>query len=262
MGRSLGFGSAQCNSIARLGLAFAAASRLFLLTSLHWSNSPAHYAKGTQSEERTRRLALLLPLVGTRFQVLFHSASAVLFTFPSRYWFAIGHQRVFSLRRWSSWIHAGFLVSGVTRVSARKGCALSLTGLSPSLGRLSSAIQLAPTFVTSAGSRMNRMQIPQPRTGNECALTRVRFRLFPFRSPLLRESLLLSLPGGTEMFQFSPLALPRLCIQRGVDAHYGVRVAPFGNPRIKGCLHLPEAYRSLPRPSSPAGAKASTVRPL
>ena len=29
--------------------------------------------------------------VGTRFQVLFHSPSGVLFTFPSRYWFTIGH---------------------------------------------------------------------------------------------------------------------------------------------------------------------------
>lgn len=38
-------------------------------------------------------------------------------------------------------------------------------------------------------------------------------------------------------------------------------VAPFGNPRIKACLLLPEAYRSLPRPSSPTGAKASIVRP-
>ena len=39
------------------------------------------------------------------------------------------------------------------------------------------------------------------------------------------------------------------------------RVAPFGNPRISDCLRLPGAYRSLPRPSSPACAKASTVRP-
>jgi hypothetical protein len=131
MGRSLSFGSAQCNSIARLGLAFATATRLSLLTLLHWSNSPAHYAKGTQSEKRTRRLALLLPLVGTRFQVLFHSASAVLFTFPSRYWFAIGHQRVFSLRRWSSRIHAGFLVSGVTRVSTRKSSRFRLRDCHP-----------------------------------------------------------------------------------------------------------------------------------
>ena len=39
------------------------------------------------------------------------------------------------------------------------------------------------------------------------------------------------------------------------------RVSPFGYPRIKACLPLPEAYRSLPRPSSPADAKASIVRP-
>ena len=39
------------------------------------------------------------------------------------------------------------------------------------------------------------------------------------------------------------------------------RVAPFGNLRIKGYLHLPEAYRSLSRPSSPLRAKASAVRP-
>ena len=38
-------------------------------------------------------------------------------------------------------------------------------------------------------------------------------------------------------------------------------VAPFGDLRVKACLRLTEAYRSLPRPSSPACAKASTVRP-
>ena len=32
------------------------------------------------------------------------------------------------------------------------------------------------------------------------------FGLFPVRSPLLGESLLFSLPGGTKMFQFPPLA--------------------------------------------------------
>src|SRR5437899_4304878 len=39
------------------------------------------------------------------------------------------------------------------------------------------------------------------------------------------------------------------------------RVTPFGNPGITACLQLPQAYRSLPRPSSPRCAKASTVRP-
>jgi hypothetical protein len=36
------------------------------------------------------------------------------------------------------------------------------------------------------------------------------------------------------------------------------RVAPFGNPRIKAYSQLPEAYRSVLRPSSPVCAKAST----
>ena len=39
-------------------------------------------------------------------------------------------------------------------------------------------------------------------------------------------------------------------------------VVPFGNPRIKGHLHLPAAYRSLSRPSSPPRAKASAMCPF
>jgi hypothetical protein len=33
------------------------------------------------------------------------------------------------------------------------------------------------------------------------------------------------------------------------------------SPGLNACLRLPEAYRSLPRPSSPSSAKASTMRP-
>jgi hypothetical protein len=71
----------------------------------------------------------------------------------------------------------------------------------------------------------------------------VRFRLFPFRSPLLRKSIFLSLPWVTEMFHFSQLAHMRLCIQRTVSRHYSGWVAPFGNLRVKGCFRLSEAYR-------------------
>ena len=54
----------------------------------------------------------MLPLlVSVGFQVLFHSPPGVLFTFPSRYCFSIGHQVVFSLGRWSSLLPTGFLVS-------------------------------------------------------------------------------------------------------------------------------------------------------
>ena len=42
------------------------------------------------------------------------------------------------------------------------------------------------------------------------ALTPARFGLFPFRSSLLRESLLLSFPRGTEIFQFPRFPLPAL----------------------------------------------------
>ena len=57
-----------------------------------------------------------LPLiVSVWFQVLFHSPLGVLFTFPSRYWFTIGHQVVLSLGRWSSRIPTGFLVSRRTQ---------------------------------------------------------------------------------------------------------------------------------------------------
>ena len=57
-----------------------------------------------------------LPLfVGIRFQVLFHPPLGVLFTFPSRYSFTIGHQVVLSLGRWSSQLPPGFHVSQGTR---------------------------------------------------------------------------------------------------------------------------------------------------
>ena len=83
------------------------------------------------------------------------------------------------------------------------------------------------------------------------------FRLIPVRSPLLRESLLFSFPPGNEMFQFPGFASDII----GYPP-VGGWVAPFGNLRINGYLHLPTAYRSLSRPSSPQRAKASSVRPF
>ena len=78
------------------------------------------------------------------------------------------------------------------------------------------------------------------------ALTPVRFRLIPFRSPLLRESLLLSFPRGTEMFQFPRFPLPALCVQAGVTPHDGCRVSPFGHPRIKAWSAAPRGFSQPP----------------
>jgi hypothetical protein len=63
------------------------------------------------------------------------------------------------------------------------------------------------------------------------------------------------------MFQFPRLPPHALCVQAWVTGHDPSWVSPFGHPRIVGCLHLPGAFRSLPRPSSASDAKASTVRP-
>jgi hypothetical protein len=48
------------------------------------------------------------------FRYYFTPLTAVLFTFPSRYWFTIGCQGVFSLIRWSGQIHAEFHLHRVT----------------------------------------------------------------------------------------------------------------------------------------------------
>lgn len=81
------------------------------------------------------------------------------------------------------------------------------------------------------------------------------FALFPFRSPLLRESRLISFPLVTEMFHFTRFAPFKVIC---VTTYW---VAPFGNLWIKASWQLPIAYRSLVRPSSPLLPKASTICP-
>ena len=93
---------------------------------------------------------------------------------------------------------------------------------------------------------------PGPKTG----LGYVRFR-----SPLLTESMSLSSPAGNEMFQFPAFALLTLCVQVRVTTGH---VVEFPHSEIFGSTpvcRLPEAYRRLPRPSSPLDAKTSTLHP-
>ena len=73
-------------------------------------------------------------------------------------------------------------------------------------GHLSSVVRLDLTFVTAAGFQNSRAQDPQPPAHNASGLACTRFRLCPLRSPLLRTSRFLSLPGVTKMFQFTPFA--------------------------------------------------------
>src|SRR5690554_536096 len=71
-----------------------------------YHNSPVRSTKSTPSDINVLRL-----FVSARFQVLFHSPPGVLFTFPSRYCFTIGHQVVFSLGGWSPLLPTRFHVS-------------------------------------------------------------------------------------------------------------------------------------------------------
>ena len=168
----------------------------------------------------------------------------MLFTFPSRYLFAIGLRRVFSLGGWARRIHTGFHVPRATQDAARLQSA-SRTGLSPSAARLSRRFR----------SHLScHLAVLQPRPGrNQGGLG---------SSPVARHywgnHILFSLPAGTKMFQF-----PALASRLGRDGSPSdCRVAPFRNLRINGRLHLPAAFRSLPRLSSPSGAQASAVRPF
>ena len=76
----------QRTSYALFRLALAAPPVLQYLKLAAYINSPDRSTKSTRSH-----MNVLSVLVGTRFQVLFHSPPGVLFTFPSRYCFSIGH---------------------------------------------------------------------------------------------------------------------------------------------------------------------------
>jgi hypothetical protein len=117
MGRSLRFRVCPQELIRPLQTRFRFGSGAEPLSLAPEDNSPDHNAKGTQSPRRRPKSPPgLPPLVGTRFQVLFHSPPGVLFTFPSRYSFTIGRGLFFSLGGWSPLIQPGRLVPRPTRV--------------------------------------------------------------------------------------------------------------------------------------------------
>ena len=80
MDRSPGFGSYTSNFFALFRLGFPSAPDLLVLNLAADIYSPDHSTKGTISH-----LDVLYVLVGSGFQVLFHSPPGVLFTVPSQY---------------------------------------------------------------------------------------------------------------------------------------------------------------------------------
>ena len=118
-------------------------------------------------------------------------------------------------------------------------------------------------LVTPAARQTSLKSPTTPNTQLLPDITRTRFSLFRFRSPLLTESLLFSLPVGTEMFHFPTFPPTALYIQAEVAGHdSGISRFPYSEIHgSKLVYQLPMAYRRLQRPSSALDAKASTDRP-
>ena len=120
--------------------------------------------------------------------------------------------------------------------------------------RLPGSHRLWQAFPGLSANQFPLLDCPQPQ------------RINPLVWPLPRS--LATTSGISVDFSSSPYldvsvqAVPhlRLFDSTQVDRVLLCRVSPFGNLRINGHLHLPEAYRSLSRPSSAPDAKAFPLR--
>src|ERR1700731_340363 len=136
MDRSLGFGSTPCDYHHHYGdhalfrLAFATAPGVNPLTSPHGSNSPAHSTKGTQSGIPINGHS---PFTACKHTVsgTFNSPSGVLFTFPSRYLFTIGHQEYSGLDDGPPRFPQNSTCSVVLGSSQRRSIAFRVRGCHP-----------------------------------------------------------------------------------------------------------------------------------
>ena len=159
---------------------------------------------------------------------------------------AIGHQGIFRLSGWSRQIHTGFLGPRATWEIRKRAVQISATGVLPSTPDLSHVLRLPVRFLTlRPAGRLIKCTPTTPHAQPLPGITHIRFGLIQFRSPLLPESRLFSLPEGTEMFHFPSFPPHTLCVQVWVTAHDDCRVSPFGHPRIKARLTAP---RGLSRP--------------
>ena len=181
------------------------------------------------------------------FRFCFTPLAGVLFTFPSRYYALSVAARI------QPWIVVDPDSDRVSRAPPYLGTApRSLSGFGYGA-------------VTLSGRAVRRVLLPSsffatPRVipARPCN-TPKGFGLLPVRSPLLGESLLISFPGLLRWFTSPSAASVPYFIRIFGWRNRFRRVAPFGNPGIKGRSLLPLDFRGLPRPSSPSGSKASAV---
>ena len=168
----------------------------------------------------------------------------MLFTFPSWYYSTIGHQVVFRLGWWSTRLPTGFHVSGGT-LDTRCHISSFAYGILTLCDRPSHAVLLdsiCPLQVRTPENRSLPVWPPPRSLATTCGIS-----VDVFSSPYL---------------DVSVQAVPRVRLFDSTHADRVLlcRVSPFGYLRIDAYLPLPEAFRSLSRPSSAPDAKAFPLR--
>ncbi len=162
-----------------------------------------------------------------------------LFTFPSRYSCTIGRHGYSSLGGWSPQLPTGFLGSRGTQAlgGRQRACGYG------TLTRCGWSFQSHSPSVLLCNSPVAGPTTPH-------AVACIWFGLVRVRSPLLTESRLISVPRGTEMFQFPRCPSTRLWIQRGIRG-YGPRGLPHSETHGSSLARSsPCTFRRDPRPSS------------
>ena len=171
----------------------------------------------------------MLPLlVGTRFQVLFHSPHRSSFHLSLTVLCAIGHRVVFSLGRWSSQIPTKFLVFRGTQGHPRVVQNFTYGAITHYGGTFQSLL----------------LSITNPTSGPHNPETTVVVSVWAGPRSLAATSGI-----SIDFYSWSYLdvsvhsvRLTHLCIQCMMTGHNPCRVSPFGNLRVKACL---TARRSL-----------------
>ena len=158
--------------------------------------TPGLIKQKARDQALLRRAIALSPLVGTWFQVLFHSPNRGAFHFSVALLFTIGRQGVLSLGGWAPQIHTIFHGNRATQGILGKCIRFRVRGCHPLWPAFQSGSATA-CFCNSLGAPQAPTRPLQHPLRNDCGLTRKGFGLIRVRSPLLTESMFLSLPAGT-----------------------------------------------------------------
>ena len=172
----------------------------------------------------------------------------MLFTFPSRYWFAIGLSGVFSLTGWAPLFHARFLVPRATQDTTRLQSSV-VYGTITLYGRLFQGVPLDSIL---------------PRRGPTTPVSPRRhgFGLFRVRSPLLTESLFIFSSYG-----YLDVSVPHVRLPYGMTGLQPAGLPHSDIPGSRAICASPELFaayhvlRRLREPRHPPSALAYFLSP-